>query len=82
MRSLFWQNLEGILLMLKEVGCHQERIHKFVFEDNLLPLIKEVLCYRNAPVTIVRASIYVLRQFAFSDDMKELFAGTDSVSLF
>ena len=43
--ALQWYRLEGVLLLMKEVGCHQERIHKFVFEDNVLPLIKDTLAF-------------------------------------
>ena len=35
--------LEGLLLLLKEVGCTQDKVHKFVFEDNLLPVVKKTL---------------------------------------
>ncbi|CAD7948229.1 unnamed protein product [Amoebophrya sp. A120] len=71
-----WYRLEGVLLLMKEVGCHQERIHKFVFEDNVLPLIKDTLSYGHQ--SIVRACLFVLRQFAFSDHMKDLFTNTDA----
>merc|ERR1712194_460669 len=74
--ELQWYRLEGVLLLMKEVGCHQERIHKFVFEDNVLPLIKDTLAFGH--VSLVRACLYVLRQFAFSDHMKELFTQGDS----
>ncbi|CAD7931025.1 unnamed protein product [Amoebophrya sp. A25] len=71
-----WCWLEGVLLLMKEVGCHQERIHKFVFEDNVLPLIKDTLSFGHE--SIVRACLFVLRQFAFSDHMKELFTSDDA----
>jgi len=74
--AMQWYRLEGVLLLMKEVGCHQERIHKFVFEDNVLPLIKDTLAFGH--ISIVRACLYVLRQFAFSDHMKELFTQGDS----
>lgn len=61
---------------MKEVGCHQDRIHKFVFEDNVLPLIKDTLTHGH--VSIVRACLYVLRQFAFSDHMKDLFTQSEA----
>jgi len=61
---------EGLLLLLKEVGCHQQRIHNLVLEDDVLPAIKETL--QTGSENLVKASLFVLRQFAFSDDMKDL----------
>lgn len=72
MDALSWWRLEGTLLILKEVGCAQKRIHMFVLEDNVLPLLRDSL--KIGGENIVRACLFVLRQFAFSDDMKELFA--------
>jgi hypothetical protein len=33
--ALQWYRMEGVLLLLKEVGCAQTRIHQFVLEDNV-----------------------------------------------
>jgi len=61
---------EGLLLLLKEVGCHQKRIHDLVLEDDVLPTVKAAL--QTGSENLVKASLFVLRQFAFSDDMKDL----------
>ena len=62
MDALAWWRLEGVLLVLKEVGCAQKRIHQFVLEDNVLPLLRDSL--KIGDVNIVRACLFVLRQFA------------------
>eukprot|EP00397_Hematodinium_sp_SG-2012_P031087 GEMP01032971.1.p1 GENE.GEMP01032971.1~~GEMP01032971.1.p1 ORF type:complete len:462 (+),score=95.76 GEMP01032971.1:48-1433(+) len=62
--------LEGLLFLLKEVGCNQNRIRDLVLYDDVLPKVRE--CLEKGSESLVRASLFVLRQFAFSDDIKDM----------
>jgi hypothetical protein len=73
--SVHTKLFEGLLLLLKEVGCHQTRIHNLVLEDDVLPRIKEAL--QEGTENLVKASLFVIRQIAFSDDMKDLLTDQD-----
>lgn len=69
--------LEATLLLMKEVCGHQERIHCLVKEDGMLTKVRGFLTSYAKLVeaegdTVVRACIFLLRQFAFSDDLKEM----------
>mmetsp|Transcript_71476 Transcript_71476/g.155255 ORF Transcript_71476/g.155255 Transcript_71476/m.155255 type:complete len:494 (+) Transcript_71476:72-1553(+) len=69
---------EQAMLLLREISCRQDRIHELVFEAKLLPSIEDAL--GNGDERVVRASLAVIRAFAFSDDLKEQLAVLSNVA--
>jgi len=70
---------EQAMLLLREISCRQDRIHELVFKAKLLPLIEASL--KDGDERVVRASLAVIRAFAFSDDLKEQLAVESDVAL-
>eukprot|EP00927_Polykrikos_kofoidii_P070984 TRINITY_DN67335_c0_g1_i1.p1 TRINITY_DN67335_c0_g1~~TRINITY_DN67335_c0_g1_i1.p1 ORF type:complete len:500 (-),score=102.03 TRINITY_DN67335_c0_g1_i1:9-1508(-) len=70
---------EEAMLLLRELACRQNRIHELVFEAKLLPRIEVALM--NGDDRVVRASLAVIRAFAFSDELKEKLAVESDVAL-
>jgi len=70
---------EQALLLLREISCRQDRIHELVFGAGLLPTIEASL--KLGDERIVRASLAVIRAFAFSDELKEQLAVESDVVL-
>lgn len=63
---------EQAMLLLRELACRQDRIHTFVSECKLLPMMEAAL--KEGDERVVRASLAVIRAFAFSDELKEQLA--------
>jgi len=62
-----------VLLLMKDMSWHQNRIHALVYEDKVMPkVIKTMHAAGPADSDVVKAVLKVLRQFCFSDDMKKM----------
>merc|ERR1712098_955827 len=59
-----------VLLLMKDLSWHQNRIHALVFEDNILPRVIATMETAGQDEATVYAVLAVLRKFCFSDDMK------------
>jgi len=70
---------EQVLLLLRELACRQDRIKELVYEAKLLPHISAAL--QEGDERLVRASLAVIRAFAFSDELKEQLAVESDVAL-
>jgi len=69
--------LEATLLLMKESCNGEEQINCLVKEDGMLTKVRKFLtAYAQLPEaesdTVVRCCVFLLRQFAFSDDLKEM----------
>lgn len=62
-----------VMLLMKDMCWHQNRIHALVYEDKVLPkIIKTMFQTSKDDADTVRSVLVVLRQFCFSDDMKRM----------
>jgi hypothetical protein len=61
-----------VLLLMKDMSWHQNRIHALVFEDKVLPKVVKTMHAAGQDADVVKAVLKVLRQFCFSDDMKKI----------
>jgi hypothetical protein len=68
------QLAQVVLLVMKGMSWHQNRIHALVFEDKVLPKVIKTMHAAGQDVDTVYAVLVVLRQFCFSDDMKKIVA--------
>merc|ERR1712093_724744 len=66
------QLAQVVLLVMKGMSWHQNRIHALVFEDKILPNVIKTMHAAGQDEAVVRAVLVVLRQFCFSDDMKKM----------
>mmetsp|Transcript_60804 Transcript_60804/g.156708 ORF Transcript_60804/g.156708 Transcript_60804/m.156708 type:complete len:498 (+) Transcript_60804:74-1567(+) len=70
---------ENGMLLLRELATRQDRIHTLVYQCKLLPMMEAAL--KDGDERVVRASLAVIRAFAFSDEMKEQLAVESKVAI-
>jgi len=61
-----------VLVMMKDVCWHQDRIFALVYEDKILPKIERTMKTAGDSQNTVYAVLVLFRQFCFSDKMKSV----------